>query len=64
MKVRVIRLLEYVYDSPERAIEDQGRWQVGANATYMAGGKVNPTLVIRSATLPAAFVDTEEEVEQ
>lgn len=32
--IRVLRLLEYEYDTPERAEQDMGRWQIPANGSY------------------------------
>jgi hypothetical protein len=33
-KVRVLRLLEYVYGSAEKAEEDMGMWHIPANGTF------------------------------
>ena len=54
MTIRVLRILEYVYETPERMAQDMQRWGVGANASYEAGRG----LTIRSATMPAEVADT------
>lgn len=58
-KIRVLRVLEYTYESVEAMTEDMGRWQIGANAVrswpQMARGRS-----IKSATmLPEMIEDSE-----
>lgn len=45
-KIRVLRLIEYVYDSQERADADQARWQIPAISWRRAGD-----MMIRSTIL-------------
>jgi hypothetical protein len=45
-KIRVLRLLEYVYDNQARADEDQARWQTPAAGSFIASG-----MMIRSAII-------------
>ena len=46
-KVRVLRLIEYTYDTPQRAEEDMAKWQMPANGTrYLGGGKVLRSAII------------------
>jgi len=45
-KIRVLRLIEYVYDSQERADADQARWQIPAIGWRRAGD-----MMIRSTIL-------------
>lgn len=52
MTVRVLRLIEYTYDSAEKAIEDQGRWTLNRDF-----GPVR----IRSAVLLPEFEPGTEE---
>ena len=44
-KIRVLRVLEYVYDTPERMADDLTRWHVPPTATVRHG-----SMSIRSAT--------------
>lgn len=45
-RTRVLRVLEYTYDTPERMANDIARWQIGATATRdMRNG-----MTIKSAT--------------
>jgi hypothetical protein len=52
-KVRVLRLMEYVYDDEETAIRDKGNWFV--QSEQHRGGTH-----IRSATLPMEVLRPEE----
>lgn len=46
-KVRVLRIIEYTYDTQKIAENDMGRWNVPANGTYKrAEGRI-----IKSATI-------------
>lgn len=49
MKVKVLRLLEYTYESAEEAARDQQRWAVQNTTTF------NGLTVIRSAVLSPDF---------
>ena len=48
--VRVLRIIEYVYENPERASEDQARWTVTLPA-FVEGMKM------RSTVLPFEAID-------
>jgi len=50
-KFRVLRLLEYTYDTAERMADDMSRWTIPANGSHRAG-----QLVIRSAVLPLEII--------
>jgi hypothetical protein len=63
-KIRILRLLEYVYDNPERAQKDQERWQVPANGSRLTGDMIVRSSIItdmhyveETITIPAADVD-------
>lgn len=60
MTVRVVRIMEYTYKTPEQAIEDMARWQV--QGTYYPRGLGNPT-TITSAVLPMTLLEPEPEPE-
>ncbi len=47
MPIRVLRLIEYVYDTPDEAQKDMERWGVPANGSYSP----NPSKSIRSAII-------------
>lgn len=44
--IRVLRLIEYTYETPERAEEDMGKWQLPASGSSAFGG-----LVVKSAII-------------
>jgi hypothetical protein len=48
--IRVLRLLEYTYDTNERAADDMGRWGVPANGAVHHGGR-SGGMTIRSAVI-------------
>ena len=57
-RVRVLRLLEYIYDSAELMVTDMARWGVkGAHVVVGNGGG----MVIKSATLPPEILADEQE---
>jgi hypothetical protein len=47
--IRVLRLMEYVYETPEQAQEDMERWQVPSNGSKVFTPKSGK--VIRSSTI-------------
>lgn len=53
-KIRVLRLLEYVYDNSEAMIKDMERWQV-------QGVETHGHITIRSVTLSPEILDDAEE---
>lgn len=53
-KIRVLRLLEYIYDTPDRMIDDMARWQVQGTKRY-------GNMTIHSTTLSPEIL-TEENV--
>lgn len=64
-KVRILRLLEYIYDTPERAQKDQERWQIPANGSRISGDMVVRSAIIidmsymeETITIPAADADS------
>jgi hypothetical protein len=64
-KIRVLRLLEYIYDTAERAQKDQERWQVPANGSRLAGDMIVRSAIItdmhyveETITIPAADADS------
>lgn len=61
MTVRIIRILEYTYETAEQAEWDMGRWQV--QGTYWPKGLGNPTRVV-SAVLPPTFLKADEPTKQ
>lgn len=54
-RIRVLRLLEYTYDTVETMEADRKRWHV------QEGRLVNPRITIRSTTLPLEVLDDEPE---
>lgn len=54
MAVRVLRLLEYVYDTPETMVKDMERWQIQRVERH-------GDMTIRSTTLPAEILTEESE---
>jgi hypothetical protein len=54
-KIRVLRLMEYIYDSIELAESDQARWQV--QGVY----RPNTSVTIKSAALPLEVLPDEPE---
>jgi len=44
--IRVLRILEYIYETPERAEEDLSNWGVAANGSHNFGD-----LVVKSAII-------------
>ncbi len=50
--LRILRVIEYTYETPERMVEDMARWQVGANATKYFGSET-----IKSAIILPEVVD-------
>lgn len=58
MAVRILRLLEYIYDTPERAEKDQELWQVPA-----IGSQRHGTMVIKSTILTDLNFDNNDESE-
>lgn len=53
MKIRVLRLLEYTYDTLEEMENDMGRWGVAANGSH----RIGKNSTIRSAILPSSIMD-------
>lgn len=52
-KIRVLRLLEYTYDSVETMEADMAHWTIPANGARNPGSTAKPArLIICSATLP------------
>jgi len=51
MKIRVLRVLEYLYDDVERMTEDMERWAVPQTGVKQVSG-----MAIRSATFPASLL--------
>lgn len=49
MAIRVLRLLEYVYDTPETMVKDMEHWQVQRVEKHS-------DMTIRSTTLPAEIL--------
>ncbi len=45
-KVRILRLLEYIYDNQERAEEDQKHWQIPAIETRQQGNTVIKSTIL------------------
>lgn len=56
MRIRVVRLLEYSYDSVDTMVADQQRWAIPANGV---GPHPNKHVQIRSAVLPVDLFDVE-----
>lgn len=52
MTVRVVRIMQYTYETPEQAVADMARWQV--QGTFHPKGLANPT-TITSAVLPMSL---------
>jgi hypothetical protein len=50
-KVKVLRILEYIYDDAETAMNDQSHWQV--QGIY----KPNSRMIIRSSVIPIRFLE-------
>lgn len=50
MKIRVLRLMEYTYESVEVMEKDMARWQV-------QGTEVHGSIKIKSTTLPLEVLD-------
>lgn len=57
MKIRVLRVLEYVYSDVETMEKDMGRWGLAANGTHRAGAN----LTIKSSVLPLETIEDAEE---
>lgn len=57
-RIRVLRVLEYTYDTVESMEHDMERWQIPANGSKTPGSRQ----VIKSATFPleVIFVDLAE----
>ena len=53
-KIRVLRLIEYLYDTPEKAASDRLRWTESLN-----GGGIQ----MRSAELPMEVLDQSTDVD-
>lgn len=49
--IRVLRILEYTYDTPEIMEKDMARWQLGANATKIINA-ANGMTIKSSIMLP------------
>lgn len=46
-KVRVLRIIEYIYDTPEQAELDMAKWQMPAIGTRcLGGGKILKSAII------------------
>lgn len=59
MTVRVLRFIEYIYDTPELAENDMAKWQMPAIGTrYLGGGKVLKSAIITDLN----FIDEPTEV--
>lgn len=54
MGVRVLRILEYVYEDEESAAEDMSRWTHGFNTKVW---QPNKKMVMRSSVLPFEAVE-------
>lgn len=52
-KIRVLRLMEYVYDDAERMVEDMSRWSVGSQEHYSR-------MSVRSTTLPPEILEEDD----
>lgn len=52
-KIRVLRLLEYTYDSVEQMDKDMALWQVPANGQHLHGR-------LKSATLPLTILKDDD----
>jgi hypothetical protein len=50
-KIRVLRIMEYIYDSADLAFSDMARWHV--QGVYMP----NNHMTIKSTSLPMEFLD-------
>lgn len=51
--IRILRIIEYIYEDADLMINDMSHWKVGANATFEPSrGKT-----IRSAVLPAELYE-------
>jgi hypothetical protein len=70
--VRVIRILEYVYESHEDAEVDMRRWNVTANGSMRLGGgtihelsrepkKVGPCIITSATMMPRTTTESEED---
>lgn len=59
-KIRVVRLMEYIYPDMETALRDQANWAVQQERGF--GGK--KATVIRSTTLPAEIWEEADPVTQ
>lgn len=59
MAFRVVRVLEYEYDSIDTFMEDSKHWTVPANGIKQM--KNHKRLVIRSATTPVSELKVEDE---
>jgi hypothetical protein len=60
-KYRVIRILEYVYDTPERMLDDQKHWQASAGIRDYGGTQRYGSMTIRFAVLPPEAFEEEAE---
>jgi hypothetical protein len=54
-KIRVLRVLEYVYDDVEEMERDMSHWQLGATGT-----RTNRGGIVRSTVLPLEVLDHED----
>lgn len=54
MAIRVLRILEYVYDNEETATKDMSRWTHGFNTE---AGQPKKGMIMRSAVLPFENVE-------
>lgn len=56
--IRVLRILEYTYKTPERMEADMGHWAMGINAIRSVGMN---GMSIRSATLPPHILPNDDQ---
>ena len=60
-QIRVLRLLEYVYDSVETMQADMQRWGVQGVRDLRVGARPGSGMMIRSTTLPLEVLSSAEE---
>lgn len=59
-KIRVLRLIEYVYDTQERADADQGRWQMPAIGWRRVGDMMIRSTIIADLNFGEDFAEKQD----